>query len=145
MNLSNFTIKAAEIIQNAQQLAYNNQNSNIETAHLLKALLDQQDSPVEYLLKKNSVNVVQLETQLDQQISRLPRLQSGEPAQSISRETNSVVLRAGSLLKTFGDEFITSEHILLAIVQGSDDTAKLLKDHGLTEKGLITAIRDLRK
>jgi ATP-dependent Clp protease ATP-binding subunit ClpB len=145
MNLSNFTIKAAEVIQGAQQIAFNNQNSNIETEHLLKALLEQQDSPVEFLLKKNAVNIGQLESQLNQQMTRLPKVQGGEPAQSVSRDTNNVILRAGSSLKAFNDEFITPEHILLAIVQGNDNTAKLLKDFGLTEKGLTAAIKELRK
>src|SRR5207253_2559283 len=63
----------------------------------------------------------------------------------ISREANSVVLRAGASLKQFNDEFVTPEHLLLAIVQGNDATAKLLKNAGLTEKGLITAIKELRK
>lgn len=145
MNLSNFTIKAAEIIQQSQQLAFNHANANIETEHFLKALLEQQDSPVEYLLKKNAVNVQQLETKLDAQIGRLPKVSGTEPAQNISRDANSVVLRAGAALKQFGDEFITPEHLLLAIVQGNDSTAKLLKDFGLTEKGLVTAINELRK
>src|SRR5687767_3825863 len=145
MNLSNFTIKAAEVIQGAQQIAFNQQNSNIETEHLLKALLEQQDSPVEYLLKKNAVNVSQLESRLTDQMNRLSRVQGGEPAQSVSRDTNNVILRAGSLLKSFGDEFITPEHLLLSLVQGNDGTAKLLKDFGLTEKGLTAAIADLRK
>jgi len=144
MNLSNFTIKAAEAIQQAQQLAFNGTNPNIETEHILKALLDQQDSPVEYLLKKNAVNVQQLESKLDAQVERLPKV-SGEPAQQISRDANNVVLRAGAALKKFNDEFITPEHLLLAIVQGSDNTVKLLKDFGLTEKGLTAAINDLRK
>jgi ATP-dependent Clp protease ATP-binding subunit ClpB len=145
MNLSNFTIKAAEAIQMAQQQAFNHGNSNIETEHLLKALLEQQDSPVEYLLKKNSVNMGQLETKLNEQIGRLPKIQGGDPAQSISREANNVVLRAGASLKQFSDEFITPEHLLLALVQVNDSTSKLLKDAGLTEKGLIAAIHDLRK
>ncbi|MBD0286079.1 MAG: type VI secretion system ATPase TssH, partial [Flavisolibacter sp.] len=98
MNLSNFTIKAAEAIQQAQQIAYNNQNSNIETEHLLKALLEQQDSPVEYLLKKNAVNIQQLSTVIDGQINRIPKMQGGDPAQAISREMNNVVLRAGSVI-----------------------------------------------
>ncbi|RXK62327.1 ATP-dependent chaperone ClpB [Lacibacter luteus] len=144
MNLGNFTIKAAEAVQQAQQLAFNVQNTNIETEHLLKALLDQEESPVEYLLKKNNVTINLVETKLDDAINRLPKT-SGEAAQSISREANSVVLRAGAALKSFGDEFVTPEHLLLAIVQGNDSTAKLLKDAGLTEKGLITAIKDLRK
>jgi ATP-dependent Clp protease ATP-binding subunit ClpB len=145
MNLSNFTIKAAEVIQQAQQQAFNNGNANIETEHLLKALLEQQDSPVEFLLKKNAVNLPQLNDYLNQQIGKLPKVSSGEPAQNISREANNVVLRAGAVLKAFGDEFITPEHLLLAVVQGGDNTAKLLKDFGVTEKGLTAAIKELRK
>jgi ATP-dependent Clp protease ATP-binding subunit ClpB len=144
MNLGNFTIKAAELVQQAQQLAFNSQNPNIETEHLLKAMLDDQDSPVEYLLKRNNVTLNLLETKLEELITKLPKTTS-EPAQMISRDMNGVVLRAGAVLKTFGDEFVTPEHLLLAIVQGSDASAKLLKDAGLTEKGLITAIKDLRK
>jgi ATP-dependent Clp protease ATP-binding subunit ClpB len=111
----------------------------------LKALLEQQDSPVEYLLKKNSVAVSQLGQQLDQLLAKLPTAQGGEPAQAISRDANNVILRAGAALKSFGDEFVTPEHLLLAIQQGNDSTAKLLKDAGLTEKGLIAAIKELRK
>lgn len=144
MNLGNFTIKAAEAFQQAQQLAFNAKNPNIETEHILKALLEQQDSPVDYLLKKNNVTVNLVDTKLDELISKLPTT-SGEPAQSVSRDANSVVLRAGSALKQFNDEFITPEHLLLAIVQGNDSSAKLLKNAGLTEKGLITAIKELRK
>lgn len=131
-------------MQHAQQLAFNSQNPNIESEHLLKAMLDQDDSPTDYLLKRNNVTVNLLETKLAELIGKLPKT-SGEPAQSISREANSVVLRAGANLKNFGDEFVTPEHLLLALVQGNDSTAKLLKDAGLTEKGLVTAIKDLRK
>lgn len=144
MNLGNFTIKAAEAVQQAQQLAFNTQNPNIETEHFLKALVEQQDSPVAYLLKKNNVTMNLLTGKLEEAISKLPKT-SGEAAQTIGREANSVVLRAGAALKAFGDEFVTPEHLLLAIVQGNDGTAKLLKEAGLTEKGLVTAIKDLRK
>ncbi|RYY47350.1 MAG: ATP-dependent chaperone ClpB [Chitinophagaceae bacterium] len=144
MNLSNYTIKAAEVVQQAQQLAFNNKNPNIETEHILEALLEMEDSPVEYLLKKNNVTINLVENKLAELIGKLPTI-SGEPAQAMSREANSVLLRAGSTLKTFSDEFITPEHILLAIVQGNDASGKLLKDAGLTEKGLITAIKELRK
>lgn len=144
MNLGNFTIKAAEAFQQAQQLAFNAQHPNIETEHILKALLEQQDSPVDYLLKKNNVTVNLVDTKLDELISKLPTT-SGEGGQSISRDANSVVLRAGAALKQFNDEFITPEHLLLAIVQGNDAAAKLLKNAGLTEKGLLAAIKELRK
>ena len=145
MNLGNFTIKASEAFQQAQQLAFNSQNPNIETEHILKALLEQQDSPVDYLLKKNNVTVNLVDSKLDELINKLPKITAGEPAQNIGRDANSVVLRAGAVLKQFNDEFITPEHLLLAIVQGNDSAAKLLKNTGLTEKGLITAIKELRK
>src|SRR6476659_3044734 len=144
MNLGNFTIKAAEAFQQAQQIAFNAQNPNIESEHILKALLEQEHSAVEYLLKKNNVTINLVESRLDELISKLPKT-SGDPAQSISREANNIVLRAGASLKQFGDEFVTPDHLLLALVQGNDATAKLLKNAGLTEKGLIAAIKELRK
>lgn len=79
MNLNNFTIKAQESVAKAQQLAYNNGNPNIETEHLLKALLSDEDSPVEFLLKKNNVNIPFLAGKLDESIARLPKAQGGEP------------------------------------------------------------------
>ena len=118
MNLGNFTIKAAEAFQQAQQLAFNSQSPNIETEHVLKALLDQEDSPVEYLLKKNNVTVNLLENKLQESINKLPKT-SGDAAQSVSRETNNVVLRAGAALKQFGDEFITPEHLLLELYRAT--------------------------
>ncbi|MCW3092721.1 MAG: clpB [Ferruginibacter sp.] len=145
MNLNNFTIKAQEAIGQAQQEAFNSRNPNIETEHLLKALLSNEDSPIEFLLKKNNVNVAFVESKLDESIKKLPKVQSGEPAQAVSRDMNSVILRATAALKTFGDEFVSVEYLLLAILQGSDNSAKLLKDAGLTDKGLIAAIKDLRK
>src|SRR5438874_2493802 len=144
MNLGNFTIKAAEAFQQAQQLAFNAQNPNIESEHILKALLEQEDSAVEYLLKKNNVTLNLLDTKLDELIRKLPK-PTTDAAQSIGRDANNVVLRAGAVVKQFGDEFVTPEHLLLAIVQGNDASAKLLKDAGLTEKGLVTAIKELRK
>jgi len=136
MNLNNYTIKSQEIIQQAQQIAFNNGNPNIETNHVLKALLDDEDSLVEFLLKKNDVNVVFVKGKVEESISKLPKSGGGEPAQSISRELNNVLLRANGLLKTFKDEFVSVEHLLFAIIQGNDDVARLLKDAGATEKGV---------
>jgi ATP-dependent Clp protease ATP-binding subunit ClpB len=126
-------------------MAFNNGNPNIETNHLLKALLADKDSPVEFLLKRNNVNVAFTETKVDESIAKLPKTQSGEPAQNVSRDLNTVFLKANNVLKEFKDEFISTEHLLLALMQVNDDTAKTLKAAGLTEKGLITAIKDLRK
>ena len=144
MNLNNYTIRAQEVVQQAQQQAYNQRNPNIETEHLLLALLDQKDSPVEYLLKKNNVGLALVDTKLKELMGRLPKTDA-EPAQSLGRDANQALLRAGSLLKGFGDEFVTPEHLLMAILQGSDQASKILKDAGLTEKGLTTAIKELRK
>lgn len=145
MNMNNFTIKAQEIVQQAQQLAFNHQNPAIDTPHFLKALLDDADGPVQYLLKKNNVNINHLENKLGELLKRLPVIQGGEPAQSLSREANSALLRTSGALKAFGDEFVTQEHILIGLLQVNDDTAKLLKDAGLTENGLVAAIKELRK
>ncbi|MEZ2444125.1 ATP-dependent chaperone ClpB [Chitinophaga sp. RCC_12] len=145
MNLNNFTIKSQEILQQAQQLAFNNQNQSIETGHLLKALLNDEDSPIEYLLKKNDVNTSFVNNKLNEQINKYPRIVGGEGGQSLSRDANNVILRAGAAIKEFKDEFVSVEHLLLGILGGNDDTAKLLKDAGLTEKGLKAAIRELRK
>ncbi|RAJ82083.1 ATP-dependent Clp protease ATP-binding subunit ClpB [Chitinophaga dinghuensis] len=145
MNLNNFTIKSQEILQQAQQLAFNHQNQAIETGHILKALLDDQDSPIEYLLKKNDVNTTFLNSKLNEQLQKYPRMAGGEGGQMLSRDANTAMLRAGAAIKEFKDEFVSVEHLLLGILGGSDDSAKLLKDAGLTEKGLKTAIKELRK
>ena len=144
MNLNNFTIQASEIVQAAQQLAFNGGNPTIETDHILQSLLEQKNSPVEYLLKKNNVSIQVLQTKLTEALLKLPKT-TAEPAQSLSREANSAFLRAGSLLSKFDDEFVTPEHILLALITGSDPISKLLKEVGLTEAGLLTAIKELRK
>ena len=145
MNLNNYTIKSQEIIQQAQQLAFNNSNPNIETNHLLKALLKDEDSAVDFLLKKNNVNVVFVESKVDELIAKLPKVSGSEPAQSLGRELNNALLKANSSMKTFKDEFVSVEHLLLGLLQTNDDVARLLKDAGLTEKGLTAAIKDLRK
>src|SRR5690606_22673404 len=134
MNLNNFTIKAQETLQQAQQLAFNNSNSYIETQHLLQAMLEDKDGPIEFIIKKAGGNINLIQKRLSESISRLPKQTSGDAAQSVSRDVNNVILRTAGTLKTFGDEFVSPEHILIAIIQGSDDTAKTLKDGGVTEK-----------
>lgn len=146
MNLSNYTIKAQETIQKAQQLAFNNGNPNLETNHLLKVLLADTDSSVGFLLKRNNVNISFVESKMDEAIAKLPKVSEGtEAAQNISRDLGNVMLQANKVLKEFNDEFISQEHLLLGLVQVNDDASKTLKAAGLTEKGLITAIKDLRK
>jgi ATP-dependent Clp protease ATP-binding subunit ClpB len=145
MNLNNFTIKAQETLQQAQQVAFNHNNPYIETQHLLKAMLEDKEGPIEFLLKKSNGNLNLINTQLDESIARIANQTGGDAAQSVSREVNNAILRTSNILKTFGDEFVSPEHLLLSIIQGSDDTAKLLKDAGVTEKALVAAVKDLRK
>jgi ATP-dependent Clp protease ATP-binding subunit ClpB len=145
MNLNQYTIKAQEAIQAAQQLAYNNQHANIETAHLLKAILGDKDSPTDFLLKKNNVQPSWVLQKLEALFEKLPKQQSGEPASNLSRDLNAVLLKATASLKDFGDDFVTVEHLIVGILQVNDAVAKILKDAGLTEKGLRTAITELRQ
>jgi len=145
MNLSQYTIKAQEAIQSAQQLAYNNKDAAIETLHLLKAILLDKDSSTEFLLKKNNLNPLLIMQKVDAALPSLPKQASGEPATNLSRDLNSVLLKANGALKTFDDEFVTVEHLLIAILQVNDAASKILKDAGLTEKGLVAAIKELRK
>ena len=145
MNLNQYTIKAQEAIQAAQQLAYNNQHANIETAHLLKAILGDKDSPTDFLLKKNNVQPSWVQQKLDALFEKLPKQQTGEPASALSRDLNAVLFKATASLKDFGDDFVTVEHLIVGILQVNDAVAKILKDAGLTEKGLKTAITELRQ
>ncbi len=145
MNLNQYTIKAQEAIQAAQQLAYNNQHVFIETAHLLKAILGDKDSPTEFLLKKNNVQPAWVIQKLDALFEKLPKQHTGEPASALSKDLNAVLLKATASLKDFGDDFVTVEHLIVGILQVNDAVAKILKDAGLTEKGLKTAITELRQ
>jgi ATP-dependent Clp protease ATP-binding subunit ClpB len=145
MNLNQYTIKAQEAIQAAQQLAYNNSNTSIETVHLLKAILLDKDSSTEFLLKKNNVNPGLVLQKTEDTILNLAKQQTGEPASNVSRDLNAVMLKSNAALKIFGDEFVTVEHLMIALLQVNDVAGKILKDAGLTEKGLTTAIKELRK
>lgn len=145
MAMNNYTVKAQETIQAAQQEAFNNQNPNIESLHLLKVILEDKESPVQFLLKKNNVNISHVETKLSEEITRLPKTTGGDPAQMMSRDMNNVLLRANASLKSFGDEFINPEHLIIGILQTNDEASKILKDAGLTEKGFVAAIKELRK
>ncbi len=144
MNLNNFTIKAQEVIQAAQQSAFNNKNPQIENHHLLDAMLSESEDTLEYLFKKNNANLNTIEMRLQMLLTNLPT-SSQDGGQALSRELNTTILKAQSLLKEFKDEFVSVEHLVLALASGNDIIGKLLKEEGLTEKNLKTAILDLRK
>lgn len=143
MNFNNFTIKAQEAIQQAQQVAAGYSHANIETGHLLKGLLDADEQTAGYLLKKSGVNTQRLEQALQAVLQSYPKV-SGNASQYLSNAANQVLVKAQNGLKEFNDEFVTVELMLLALLQVSDPVSTMLKDAGLTEKALKAAIKELR-
>ena len=142
MNFNNFTIKAQEAVQQASEIAQGNQQQAIETAHLLKGLLTVDENVVSYVLKKLNVNLNTLNQQLETQIQKFPKV-SGSNGY-LSSGANASLQKAQSYLKEFKDEFVSVEHMLLGLLAVNDNTSKLLKDQGVTEKDLKKAIVALR-
>jgi ATP-dependent Clp protease ATP-binding subunit ClpB len=142
MNFNNFTIKAQEAVQKASEITTGFQQQSIENAHILKSLLSVDENVVGYILKKLNVNINRLNQSLDELISSFPKV-SGSNVY-LSNAANSTVQKAQSYLKEFKDEFVSVEHLLLAILNAGDKTAALLKDQGVTEKDLKKAISALR-
>ena len=141
MNLNNYTIKAQETIQAAQQVAFNNGNPNIETNHLLKALLADKDSPVEFLLKRNNINIAFTESKVDESITKLPKIQSGEPAQNVSRDLNTVFLKANNVLK----EFLYNSPEYEKLIKIQDNMFNSGMEAAIAKKNLINRIMELYK
>ena len=143
MNLNNFTIKSQEAVQKAQEIAMTRQHQAIEPCHLLKGILCEDENVTPYLLKKLEVNTTRLSQQLDGIIERLPKVSGGN--QYLSNDANQALLKASQLANEMGDDFVSIEHLLLGLAAGHDAVAKLLKELGVSEKGLRTAVADLRK
>ncbi len=145
MTYDNFTIKAQESILKSQQLAGENNQQMVDTAHLLRGILSEDENIAGFLLKKVGVNMATLESELEKLIQSFPKIQGGVDKQYLSGEANKVLSKAKSLAKEFGDEFIPVELVLLAIVQGNDRTGKLLREQGATDENVRKAITELRK
>jgi len=143
MNFNKFTIKAQEALNNASDLAKANRQQSIEVAHLLKAMLYTDDAVLPYLFKKCGLNIDVIQKTLDSIISSFPKVSGGDIY--LSHGSKEVLTKAFNHLKTFNDEFVAIEHILLAILGESDQASQLLKDKGLHEKMLIAAIKEMRK
>ncbi len=143
MNINNFTIKAQEAVQKAQEIAMGRQHQAIETAHLLKGMLSVDENVTPFLLKKLEVNVPRLTQQVDGLLDRLPRVSGG--SQYLSSDANQALVKASQLATEMGDEFVSIEHLLLGLLAGRDELARTLKDAGVSERGLKAAIADLRK
>ncbi|MDR0753868.1 MAG: ATP-dependent chaperone ClpB [Prevotellaceae bacterium] len=139
----NFTIKSQEIIQNALNIARTNNNQCVETAHLLKAILDEDDSIGVYLLKKTGVNVELINKNLSEIIQRFAKVSGGE--QYLSRNVNQLITKASDLASKMGDRFISIEHLLLGLLYVNDNVSQLLKNAGLGIDELQKAISDIRK
>jgi len=144
MNLQQFTIKAQELIQQAQQMAMQMDHQYIMPEHILKALLSD-DEVAGYLLKKLQANPVYIQQKLDEQLAAVAKVASGQGGQYISREANLVIAKSQTFLKEFNDEFVSVEHLLLGLLATNDAVSKLLKSQGVNEKDLKAAIRDFRK
>ncbi|GMT44434.1 MAG: chaperone protein ClpB [bacterium] len=143
MNLNQFTIKSQEAIQKAQELATQHGQQAIESIHLLKGILLVDENATPFLLKKLNVDYPVFSQAVDRIIESLPKVSGGQPY--LSREANEVLQKAQTYLAEFKDEFVSVEHLLLALLEVKSTASDLLKDNGITKKALITAIKDLRK
>jgi len=143
MQFEQFTVKAQEAIQGAAQLALEYGQQAIDTPHLLQAVLDADPSLSQYLLGKTGVNVQRLRDTNAAVIKNIPKVSGGQTY--LAQPLNLVLAQAKTVMKSFKDEYVTLEHLLLALLNGSDQSARLLKDAGLTEATLRTAITELRK
>ncbi len=143
MNLNNFTLKAQEAVQEAQDIATAMQHQQIENAHILKGILASDQNVIPFLLKKMDVNLTALISDLDKIIQTFPKVSGGQVY--LSSDANTALQKALSFLKEFNDEFVSIEHVLLGMLSVNDKTATLLAEYGVTRKKLIEAIKDLRK
>lgn len=144
MDTKNFTIKSQEAIQKAQEMAMIGQQQAIETGHILKALLTVDEEVIGYALKKVNANTRRIEQALEGILSSYPKV-SGAGNQYLSNASQQALVEANSYLKDFDDEFVTIEHIFLALVEGSDQVANLLKDAGVSKKEVMLAFKELRR
>ncbi len=145
MNLSNFTLKSQEAIQQAQQMAIGNGNPVIEAGHLLKGIFEVDENVIPFLFKKLNVNIPVFRQALDKIIDRYPKTNDGNTGQYLSNEAQQAIAKAGNFIKEFKDEYVSIEHLLLGILNTRDTVAQLMKDNGITESDLKKAIQELRK
>ena len=143
MNLNNFTIKSQEAVQQAVQLVTQRQGQAIEAVHLLKAVIMTGESVTNFIFQKLGVNAQNLNRVLDAQIDSLPKVSGGEPY--LSGEANAVLQKAIDYSSKMGDQYVSLEPIILALLTEKSAASQILKDAGVTEKELRLAIEELRK
>ncbi len=142
MDLKNYTIKAQEAIQKAAEIANANQQQAIEPGHLLKGIMQTDENVVNFVFKKLAVNINTLIEKVEQVIHSYPKVTGAQPY--LSNGSSQVLQKATSYLKEFGDEYVSVEHILWALLDGSEKIAVLLKELGLSVKDTKAAITELR-
>lgn len=143
MNFNNYTIKSQEAIQRAQQIAQSYGHQQIENEHIFKGLSEVDENVLPFLLKKLNVNVALLNQILDSTLNSFPKV-SGQDMM-LSRDAANTLNEASIIAKKMNDEFVSVEHLVLAIFKSKSKIAQILKDQGVTEKGLKSAIEELRK
>ena len=143
MNFNNFTIKSQEAVQEAINLAQSRGQQAIETAHILYGVMKVGENVTNFIFQKLGLNGQQISLVLDKQIDSFPKVSGGEPY--LSREANEVFQKATQYSKEMGDEFVSLEHLLLALLTVKSTVSTILKDAGMTEKELRGAISELRK
>ncbi len=145
MNLNKFTIKSQEALQNAQEIASSYSNQVIEPEHLLAALVQDSDGTVPPLLQKVGANVNYLKIKLNEAIERLPKVQGASVAsQHLSNPLGQLLEAAGKEAQQLRDEFVSTEHLLLASLTGKTNAAALLADAGVTRESLFKALKEIR-
>ena len=144
MTFDKFTIKAQEAVQAAVNIAQRNGQQTIEPVHLLSGIIEKAPDVTNYIFQKLGMNGNQIAMLLQQEMQHLPRVQgAGQPY--LSGDTNQILINAEDIAKKMGDEFVSVEPILLAILKGNSTAARILKDAGANEKDLTAAIQDLRQ
>ncbi len=143
MNFNNLTIKSQEVLQQAQQLAHDLGHQQIENEHLFKAILMVDENVTPFILKKLGVNISMFTQILDKTLENFPKVSGGNIM--LSRDAGTTLNEANSIATKMKDEYVTLEHLILAIFKSRSKVAQILKDQGVTEKALNAAIEELRK
>ena len=143
MNPNNLTIKTQEVISNAQMIAMRNQNQQIDNLHILKSMLEMDDNVVPFLMRKQECDPKVVAAVVDKEMSRLPKVSGGEFY--LGGGAQQALQKAILFCQDSGDEFVSLEHLLYGLLMAGDRVSQILKDAGMTEKGLKSAIQELHK
>ncbi|WP_395044973.1 ATP-dependent chaperone ClpB [Flavobacterium sp.] len=143
MNFNNLTIKSQEALQQAQQIAQSYGQQQLENEHIFKGILEVDENVTPFILNKLNVNIDLFKKILDSTIQSFPKVSGGEIM--LSRDANTALTEANIIAKKMNDEYVSIEHLLLAIFKSKSKVAQILKDQGVTEKALQAAIKEIRK